>query len=129
MNQVPRRPRNVFRLPEPVNVNDPTWQGRFYQLIIDALNHIDECLDEYKEQVKEQRVESSAWMAATAAGDKDLEQRILTHLQEHHLIDENAAARMSVWKKQWKVAKEAGKFLTSGAVVAVVWALIQLAGG
>jgi hypothetical protein len=114
------RIRPSYRLPEPVDVNNPTWQGRTWQLVVDALNHIDECLDEWKRQIEEQRVEQSTWMTAARESDRDLDGRLSIHLREHDLINHTVKARRSVWGFQWNTLREVGKVLSSGLIMGAV---------
>lgn len=114
--------------PQPVEPNDPIWVARFYQWLIDRINHLTECQDDVKDELKEQRVEVSAWMLAAKESDASILARVQSHVEEHNLIDQTQLARKSVWKMQGGILRDVLKFATEGTVIAALLGLMKYLG-
>lgn len=124
-----------LRLPPPT---DPARTAT-EQWIIDALLHLDECLDEHKREGKqdtkvlqdaqmELRAEVTAWMATATASDSSLIKRIEAHELEHRQIEELHKAKHSVWKMQLSWLNDAFRLATSGGVLLVFGAAAKMLG-
>lgn len=116
-----------FRLPEPVDVDNPTWVGRAWQAVFDALNHLDNCQDKTRERVVGLDDSLKTWMTAAALSDETFDGKLQEHIRAHQIIEDTRKARKGVWLFQWRVIEQTGKIAGSGAAAAVfVWILRQL---
>jgi hypothetical protein len=115
----------------PIRVPPPPAGSLVEQWIIDALMHVDDCLDELKRDTKNSLSELKAEVSANAvlghSQDQDLLQQIETHKRFHETMDRVEATRRGVWQQIWTGSREAFRLLTSGAVITVVaWILKQM---
>lgn len=117
-----------FRLPEPVDVDNPTWVGRAWQAVFDALNHLDSCQDKTRGQVVELDTSLKSWMTAAATSDESLGDRIKEHILAHQAIEDARKTRKGVWLFQWRVLEQTGKIVGSGAAAAVFVFILRTLG-
>lgn len=120
--------RRTPQPPQPVEPENPTWRVMFFQWLIDRVTHLDECMDETKDSVKEQHIELSAWMQASKESDANIMERVAKHISEHDVIDQTQAAKRSVWKMQGGFLRDLLKFATEGTVIAGLLAMLKYAG-
>jgi hypothetical protein len=123
----------------PLRVPPPQADTPILQWIVDALMHLDECIDETrheqraaaeerKEQIADVRATLSAYMTAAHAASTDLDARIESHIDEHRKIDDRLKGRHDVLKLQGRVVEWTLKAAMEGVKLGVLGAILKLTG-
>ena len=130
---VPRRHDRIpIRLPEPVDVNDPVWRARAWQKCFDALDHLDECIDSVRDQVRENHAEVTASITALTATGDAVHAGFQSALDAHEAVHRELVARKAGSKHllglQFDVVKHGAKFCGGIVQLGLPVALLKLLG-
>ena len=112
----------------PIRVPPPPASTLVEQWIIDALLHLDACVDDtkksnnaaflsVKDEQKDLRATIESWIVAGKESSVGLARRIEDHQEFHDLMTRDATSRRSVWKLQGDWVRGAFRVLTDAAVI------------
>lgn len=107
----------------------PLATSAFEQWVIDALLHLDECVDKTRDGAKQEiqnlRATMETWMKASDDKDKDLADKWADHVGFHKEGEAAAKARAGVWGQVQGYGNSAFKVATNATVIMAFLYLVR----